>query len=203
MCGRYFLGDSRELVVIAKEAEASPLSLRMKTALGKDLKTSGEVFPDDLVPAIALSRSGNRRVFPMAWGYRNERKLLINARFETAGQKPTFREAWKNRRCIIPASYYFEWKRSESLKAKKTSQKYLIQPKGEENTWLCGLYRFEEELPHFVILTREATPYLSIIHDRMPLILASESINTWLNPRNDPRLAAQDALTDMYFERTE
>lgn len=201
MCGRYFLGESRELDQILTFAEQSPLRLKLEASCHKTMKTGGEIFPGDLVPVIARSKAGNRRVFPMVWGFQNDRQLVINARFETAGEKPMFRDAWKNHRCIVPASHYFEWKKDE--KTGKSGSKYLLQPRSEENTWLCGLYRMEGDVPHFVILTREPGPYIFLIHDRMPMILARDAINAWIDPACDAAAFEKRALTEMYFEKTD
>ena len=67
-----------------------------------------DIHPMDLTPVIAPDRNGKTAIFPMQWGY-NVRSLLINARVETAAEKPTFREDWIRHRCIIPASGYYEW----------------------------------------------------------------------------------------------
>ena len=87
-------------------------------------------------------------------------------------------ELWEKRRCIIPASWYFEWEHLISNTGqKKTGDKYMIQPNGSSMTWLAGLYRIEDSLPVFAVLTREPTDELRRIHDRMPLILPKERID--------------------------
>ena len=70
-------------------------------------------------------------------------------------------------------------------------------------TWLCGLYRIEEGLPVFVILTREPGESIRFIHDRMPLILPENSIGDWIRPDTRPEDLLGDALTDMIFEKAE
>jgi len=165
-----------------------------------EIKTCGEIRPADVVPVIAPNRSGERAVFPMKWGF-SGKTLLMNARSETAGSKPTFKESWERRRCIVPASWYIEWEHLHGSDGKtRTGDKYMLQPKNSAMTWLCGLYRIEEGLPVFVILTREPGERIRFLHDRMPLILPEEYIDDWIRPDSRPEDLLGKALTDMIFE---
>ncbi len=165
--------------------------------------TSGEVHPTDVVPVIAPNRSGKQSVFPMKWGFTG-RSLLINARVETASVKPTFQDAWKSHRCIVPASNYYEWEHLTSDNGKRTTgDKYAIRPAGESATWLCGLYRFENGMPVFVILTRDAAPGIRFIHHRMPLMMPEALIGEWIRPDADPESLLNEAVTDMCAERAD
>jgi putative SOS response-associated peptidase YedK len=122
---------------------------------------------------------------------------------ETAAEKPTFKNTWKAHRCIVPASWYFEWQHFKAPDGKeKTGDKFLIQPRGSSLTWLCGLYRFEGNYPVFTILTREPSSELSEIHDRMPLILPKEKIDEWIRPDTRPEDLLSFALTKMVMEKT-
>lgn len=67
-------------------------------------------------------------------------------------------------------------------------------------TWLCGLYRIENGLPVFVILTREPAKEIRFIHNRMPLILPERYINDWIRPDTKPEELLPAAMTDMLFE---
>ena len=83
----------------------------------------------------------------------------------------------------------------------KTGDKYAIQPQGSSMTWLCGLYRFENDMPFFVILTREPGEQIRFIHDRMPLILPEQLVNAWIDPDADPEKLVKEAMTDMIAEK--
>lgn len=205
MCTRYFIEiDAPELKEIISAATNSSLADKFVTTHSRPVITSGEVHPADIVPVIAPNQKGTRSVFPMQWGFTiKERKTtLFNARIETAGTKPTFRNSWKSHRCIIPASYYFEWQHYVSSDGKtKTGDKYAIQPEGHIVTWLCGLYRIEDGYPVFVVLTREPSDKLRKIHNRMPLILPENRIEDWINPSSSPDTLLQYALDEMIVEK--
>ena len=198
MCCRYWADESPELRAIVEEMNRSSLVRRWQETTG--IRTQGEIRPADVVPVIAPNRSGARAVFPMKWGF-SGKTLLMNARVESAGSRPTFKESWERRRCIVPASWYFEWEHFQGPDGKDVSQKYMIQPKGSTMTWLCGLYRIEQGLPVFVILTREPGEEIRFIHDRMPLILPERCIDDWIRPETKPEALLEDALTDMVFEK--
>ena len=143
----------------------------------------------------------------MKWGFRRPAPpgksagLLINARTETAADKPTFREAWAGHRCAVPASWYFEWDHPLTPDGrKKAGQKYAIRPAGDGILWLAGLYRMEEGLPVFVILTRPAEEGLSWMHDRMPLMLPEPAALEWIRPGADPAALSGQCLTGMEWK---
>ena len=201
MCCRYWADQSPELRAIVEEMNRSPLVERWQVTTG--IKTYGEIRPTDVVPVIAPNRSGKRAVFPMKWGY-SGRSLLMNARVETATEKPTFRDDWVRHRCIVPASWYFEWEHLTGRDGRKvTGDKYMIQPKDSSMTWLCGLYRIENGLPVFVVLTREPGEEIKFIHDRMPLIMPEELVNDWIRPDVRAESLLPYAVTDVMFEKAE
>ena len=202
MCCRYYIGETVDMEMIVAEMMKSPLVPEWQKE--RAVVTEGEVRPTDIVPVIAPDRSGKRKVFPMKWGY-SGKSLIVNARVETAAEKPTFREDWRRHRCIVPASYYYEWEHVTDNAGKKyTGAKYIIQPKMSEMTWLCGLYRFEENMPVFVILTREPGKDIAFIHDRMPVILPEHLLDSWIRPDgNHPEELVGEALVNMEFEKTE
>ncbi len=205
MCCRYYMDpETPEFAELADAANRTKLRDMFFIHSSLSFKSNGEISPGMLVPVIASSKRGERACFPMAWGYHIERNpLLVNARSETAAQKPTFQPGWNSHRCVIPASYYYEWEHYMQPNGKKeTGQKYLIQPKDEQFTWLCGIYRAEDcALPHFVILTRPASEEIAFIHDRMPMMIREQDVDNWINPNVNADEIAARALTDMYFEK--
>ena len=201
MCCRYWADESPEIREIVEEMNKSPLVEKWHKTTG--ITTYGEIRPTNVVPVIAPNRSGEKSVFPMKWGFTG-RTLLMNARTETAPEKATFRDAWASHRCIVPASWYYEWEHILGNDGKKrTGDKYLIQPKGSSMTWLCGLYRIEDGLPVFVILTREPGEEIRFIHDRMPLIMPGDCVDEWIRPDAKPEDLVEAALTEMIYEKIE
>ena len=207
MCTRFYIEkENAELQDIMEAAGRSALTMRFLKKMAKPLLTSGEIRPTDLVPVIASNQKGKRSVFPMKWGFSlpKSNSPVVNARSETASQKPLFKEHWKTHRCIVPASWYYEWEHFTTSSGKtKAGRKYLIQPAGASITYLCGLYRFEDDLPVFTILTREPGEELKEIHDRMPLILPGDLTGDWINADADPEELLSLSLTDMVFEPTD
>lgn len=209
MCCRYYMELSPELRPIIEEANRADLTGTLVNKLGRPLVTDGEVRPTNIVPVIAPSRAGRRSVFPMVWGFNLPRSSvpMFNARVETAATKPTFKDSWASRRCIIPASYYFEWEHltNPATGKSKTGDKYMIQPEGSAVTWLAGLYRIEEmagiQVPVFAILTREPGYRIRFIHDRMPVILPGEAIEAWIDPKTDPKDVVGMAVTEVAVEK--
>ena len=206
MCCRYYMEMSPELRPYVEAANTSRLGLKMVARLGKPLVTKGEVRPSDMVPVIAPNSSGQKAVYPMVWGFNvtGLDKPVINARVETAHEKKAFKEAWASHRCIIPASWYFEWAPAKDGKAKE-KDKYALQPSGASVTYLAGIYQMQQyrELtyPVFTILTREPSEELRKIHDRMPLILPSSAIDDWINPKSNVDELIKLAVTDLIAEK--
>ena len=196
---RYWINKADPAIEqIIREMQKSPLINRFLHKQASPILSSGEIHPTDVVPVIAPDKAGKRAVYPMKWGYRLDTKYpLFNARSETAAEKPLFQEDWQRHRCIVPASYYFEWSQAP------TKEKYAIQPENATMTWLCGLYHINDGLPYFVILTREPAGELKDLHDRMPLILPEDKIADWIKPENDPAFILPFALTNMVMEKAE
>ena len=189
MCGRYYLDiemgrDIKEIIDEIKQIYCNRPEL-------KEMK-SGEIFPADIVPIIISGRP-----VLMKWGFSryDGKGQIINARLETAVEKPTFRKAFMEHRCLIPASYFFEWEKCGTGK-----KKYLLGLK--EPIYMAGLYRQEEDfsLPKFVILTRPAAPHISFIHDRMPVILAKEMHEAWLSQYMEKEGILSDSIEKLAYQ---
>ncbi len=180
MCGRVFVRETSEMMRI----------MEMVCSHGHppdSIKTEGEGFPGDILPVLASDRKRKPSAFAMQWGYHLDKRLIINARSETAAQKSLFRDGFRERRCIIPVSGYYEWDPSKT--------KYAIHP-ANSMTYLAGIYRMEES-PVFTILTREPGNSTAFIHPRMPVILPREDIRNWIDPDADPEDILSHALTEM------
>lgn len=170
MCGRYTLfsdEDNREMLRIIEEvARQNPLREIPK----------GEVFPTNLAPVLL----GGDRLALFQWGYPSFRGkgVIINARAETAADKPLFRRSLGAKRCAIPAAGFFEWDTAK--------HKYRFVLPGEPLLYMAGLYDAFEGQDRFVILTTAANDTVADIHDRMPVILTGEARRRWLT---DPAAA--------------
>lgn len=168
MCCRYsFGGDSSD------ERVQKIVSLMERDYPGQ-YKT-GEIFPGDTTAAI-LGENGRLRHAPATFGFPGfkDNKLILNARSETAAQKPTFAESLRERRVILPADGFYEWSHDE----KKT--KYLFTLDGLRTLYLCGLYKLIDGQYRFVILTRPANESMIEIHDRMPVIASPDAVRPYL-----------------------
>lgn len=116
---------------------------------------------------------------------------MINARAETIGEKPAYKRAFAKRRCIVPADGWYEWVKDVGPDGKPRKQPYLMIPPDGHSLALAGLYEFwkpkdapeDEPLTMSVtILTVPAVGELERIHDRMPLVLAHDAWERWLDP---------------------
>ena len=119
---------------------------------------------------------------------------LINARSETVAEKPSFREAFKKRRCIIPADGFYEWRRTERGK-----QPYFFRMRDDRPFGFAGLWeRWEgeggETINSCTILTTEANEVLRPVHDRMPVILHPEEYSRWLEADERERALLKELL---------
>lgn len=187
MCGRYYIAEDDQ----AEELKQIIDMINRKH--NGEVKTAGEVFPSETVPVIATSRTQKITPFAMEWGYSTlDRNRLINARSETASQKPTFRDGMLQRRCIIPASWYFEWNKNE-----RGRPKYAIGAENKNVIYMAGIYRFEHDKPVFSILTRDPAESIQFIHHRMPVILPREAVRDWLNTSYRAEEVLQSAMLNV------
>ncbi len=141
-----------------------------------------------MFPLFVLARMGSERSIYCAgvWcrvGPRTQSvgSRMINARSETAGDKPAFRDAFRRRRCILPADGFYEWKREG-----KGKQPYLIQRRDHKPFGLAGLWerwkRGDDLIESCTILTTSPNTLMKEIHDRMPVILSKKGCDVWLDP---------------------
>ena len=137
----------------------------------------------------------NPTPFAMKWGYTmDNRAPIINARSESAAEKPLFRDDMQQRRCLIPAAHYFEWERMGKQKIKNA-----IKPVGSKAMYMAGIYRINNGTAEFTILTREPGACIRHIHDRMPVILPRDILADWLNMRYNAIDVLKSALTEMHY----
>ncbi len=163
MCGRYYIDSDveKEIFRIAQEIDEN-----MRTG------RTGDIYPSREAPVIYGGEDGIHGG-RMKWGLTGrDRRLLINARAETAMERPTFSDSVRQRRCIIPARHFYEWDREK--------QKVTFYRKEKETLYLAGFYRVQEDGPHFIILTTAANDSVYPVHERMPLILEEKEIRLWI-----------------------
>ena len=191
MCGRFGLFTTPELLeeyFALVEPVAMALPARYNLTPGRAV-------------AAVREQDGRRRLDALTWGLVPSwaedpaiGRRLINARLESLSEKPAFREAWSRRRCLIPASGFYDW--GEAERGRK--RPYFIAPAREPLLALAGLWeRWRtpggEKLETCVIVTTAASPELMPIHDRMPLLVPRGAQATWLDPRTS--LATLSELT--------
>lgn len=194
MCGRYAL-----------EADIDELIERYKAiVLDSNFNSKTEIFPTNTVPIVR--QVDNIQIDNLKWGFMPSfaKKPLINARAETVDIKPTFKESFFNRRCIIPATNFFEWEKVDDKKVKRS-----IKIMEEKIFSMAGLYNsfFDKEgnkYEAFTILTTRANQSMEHIHDRMPVIIPKEAEDIWLDKENRNIDLLRDLLkpwkTDMIYE---
>jgi len=148
--------------------------------------------------AVVREHEGQRRLDALQWGlvpfWAKDAAIgrkLVNARLDSLAAKPAYREAWQRRRCLIPASGFYEW--SEPRDGRK--RPYFIRPGTEPLLALAGLWErwrtpAGEKLETCVIVTTDANAQLKPIHDRMPLLIPRDAHALWLNPTT----SVEDAL---------
>lgn len=138
--------------------------------------------------SIAALKQGSNEIEFFHWGlipfWAKDRSIsykMINARAETVHEKPSFKNALKKRRCIIPASGYYEWKKEDDGK-----QPYYIKPKNDDLFLFAGLWEkwTDKESGEIVesatIITTDATEAIQDVHHRMPAMITKEHVDIWL-----------------------
>ncbi len=176
MCGRFAL-----------KAPPSELITRFDLDTCVDLGPRYNIPPGTDIPVIRQSPEGKRVLHLLRWGliphWSKDTSIgakLNNARGETVAQKPSFRDAFKRRRCLIPANGFYEWKPDGTYK-----QPYYISLKSGETMGMAGLWESWTApdgsiLRTVCIITTGANALMAPIHDRMPVIIRPENWQDWL-----------------------
>jgi putative SOS response-associated peptidase YedK len=192
MCGRYFLQSP---------AESIRQLFDLQGAL-PNFPARYNVAPTDIMPVVRLNAARERELALLRWGlvpgWADSLAVgsrMINARSETVATKGAFREAFKSRRCLVPADGYFEWKVVEGQR-----QPYLIRPSDGSIVVFAGIWEtwtraqaVEAGSPRDVgpagqvietysIVTGPALPSVANTHDRMPIVLGRGAFDGWLAP---------------------
>ena len=177
MCGRYTLSDPGTLLE-QMEVDAD----------GADLVPRFNIAPTQGVPAIRQSHEGSRHLSLLRWGlipfWAKDMSIgnrMINARSETAAEKPSFKHAIKRRRCLLVTDGFYEWKKVPGGK-----QPMHIHMPDRRPFVFAGLWerwdKGPEPIESCTILTTRAGEQVAPVHDRMPVILEGQARDAWLDP---------------------
>ena len=191
MCGR-----------ISLFSELGDLASQFRFALGQAneiYQPSWNIAPTAPVLVVASAGADLRQASIMRWGFTfNSRsgggssRPLFNARSETLGQRPAFRTAFAQRRCLVPANGFYEWRANTGDKGKTPM---WIHRADERPFAFAGIYNVRPSEAASVI-TCEPNALMSPIHNRMPVILSDEHFDEWLDPE-----AGMDDLTPLLMPR--
>ena len=182
MCGRY---DN----LIARDAYKALYRVGRLPASNFPLRYN--VAPTDQIPIVRVDpRDGQREVTMARWGlipsWMKEKPKVphINARAETVHKLPLFRQAFAKRRCLIPATGFYEWQKRADGK-----QPYRFVRKDLEPFAFAGIWEFArlagEDVVSTCMIVGEANPLVGGVHDRMPVMLLSQDYDRWLDPATD------------------
>jgi putative SOS response-associated peptidase YedK len=202
MCGRYSL------------AMPDPGSLRERFPIGEsiEVKTRYNVAPGDEVLAVTTDREGHPRGDLLRWGLvpswaksPDTGLKMINARLETASEKPAFRGAFERFRCLIPADGFYEWRRGPSPTGGPKQPFHITRADGQVFAFagLWSIWHAEDggTLRTCTILTTAANSAIASLHDRMPVILDPCAESAWLD-LSTPRSELREILRGLPAEST-
>ena len=177
MCSRYFL-----------DADGNVIAFTFRVPVNDRIRRRYNIAPSQEAPVIRATKDGGaREVAMLRWGLvpfwakdPSVGSRLINARCETAMEKPAFRQAFRSRRCAIPASGFYEWTGEARYRVP-----HAITVEGRPIVAFAGLWESWKDaagkpLETYTILTTPANAFVAPMHDRMPAILADADIDTWL-----------------------
>ena len=165
MCGRYQFSF--------QSAEARWIAEAVEKQYGPGAWKPGDIHPSDCAPVLLPGGGERPKAALFTWGYPSRERPIINARAETAAEKPMFREGVQSRRCVIPSTGFYEWDGRK--------RKYLFKIPGNDTVYMAGVYEEYAGKEYFCILTTEANASVREVHHRMPLVLAREDVPAWLN----------------------
>jgi len=202
MCNRYILQDPADL------------SERMKvTDFDFSIFEFFNAAPSQYLPVVVEVEPDHRRIQLMAWGllpaWKSRKPLppITNARSETLNEKPMFRKLLPHKRCVVPASGFYEWQAQRDGKGK---QPYLVRVKDEPIVALAGLWDEtkpdgapDEVAGSFTIITTAANAVIAPIHHRMPVILDRTEEELWLSSDVDEVDAVLPLLDPLPADRIE
>ena len=181
MCSRYFL-----------DAEGNVIAYTFTVPVHDRLKKRYNIAPTQQAPVVRIAAEGTREMAMLRWGlvpfWARDLSVgtkAINARSETAEEKPSFRNAFRKRRCVVPAAGFFEWK-GEPGKKRAFAITAADQPIfGMAGLWETWKSPAGETVETYTILTTDANADMAVVHDRMPVILPAAGIETWLTGKPD------------------
>lgn len=162
MCGRYHLSEK------AKE-QIQGLVEEQSEVFGWYYH-DGDIHPTEMA-TIITGRGSGLSLEEMRWGF-PEQNLLINARAETVFERRTFSDGIRRRRCVIPASHFYEWDKEKTKVTFTLPDDSLI--------YMAGFYEKYKDEDRFIIITTGANESMKPVHDRMPLILTKDQIRDWI-----------------------
>lgn len=176
MCGRYALTSSPAVI---KE--------RFSLLWAPEVAAHYNIAPSQMIPVVRAGAQGRELAF-VKWGliphWAKDPAMgarLVNARAETLADKPAFRDAWRRRRCLVPADAFYEWKAIGGRK-----QPYCLRMADNTLFGMAGLWEHwrdaaGETVETCTIITTDANELVGELHDRMPLIIAPADYATWLD----------------------
>ena len=173
MCGRFvFLSDRDREDILTQ----MPVSLAGAPGTGQLEAQRGDIYPSQKAPVFVETDNGPEMQM-LKWGYENPfkpKQLLINARAETAAEKRMFQDDFRQRRCLIPATGFYEW---------DPDKRQFVFSDPDNLLYLGGLWRPERKNSEscFVILTREPDETVSPVHNRMPVLIPASRTTEWLS----------------------
>ena len=186
MCGRYVIDAGDDVLEMRRIFDE--LKKHYNDTVEFQKVKRGEIFPTDTVPIIIPEKEFNIDAVPMQWGFKTYNdKLVINARCEGIHERAMFKKAIVNKRCVIPASGFYEWAKSQNEIGGFKKEKYLIKPTDSPVLYFAGIYdtfidpQTKKEQIRFVIITKESRGLIRSLHDRMPVTVARKDMLKWLN----------------------